>query len=162
MLSIEDVAATFPLRHSGLDPESIVGRSCWVPVQVRDGIRRYAPHTSLPGGNRALEPPDPIPNSAVKRCIADGSAVSRARVGHCQASFKSPVECSTGLFSFPAGSDLIASAHPCARRSVCIPAENCQASFRSPVEFSTGLFLFLANNPWDVVYTAFHGDQKWR
>jgi hypothetical protein len=29
---------------------------------------------SLPGGNRALEPPDPIPNSAVKRCIADGSA----------------------------------------------------------------------------------------
>ena len=29
---------------------------------------------SLPGGNRALAPPDPIPNSAVKRCIADGSA----------------------------------------------------------------------------------------
>jgi hypothetical protein len=27
----------------------------------------------LPGGNRALEPPDPIPNSAVKRSIADGS-----------------------------------------------------------------------------------------
>jgi len=29
-----------------------------------------------------------------------------------------------------AGNDLIVSAHPCASRSVCIPAQNCQASFR--------------------------------
>ena len=28
---------------------------------------------SLPGGNRVLEPPDPIPNSEVKQYIADGS-----------------------------------------------------------------------------------------
>ena len=35
--------------------------------------------------NRALEPPDPIPNSAVKHCIADGSVGSpHVRVGHCQ------------------------------------------------------------------------------
>jgi hypothetical protein len=27
----------------------------------------------LPDDHRALEPPDPIPNSEVKRCIADGS-----------------------------------------------------------------------------------------
>ena len=29
--------------------------------------------TSLPDDNRALVPPDPIPNSEVKRRIADGS-----------------------------------------------------------------------------------------
>ena len=29
--------------------------------------------TGLPDDNRALEPPDPIPNSEVKRRIADGS-----------------------------------------------------------------------------------------
>ena len=29
--------------------------------------------TSLSDDHRALEPPDPIPNSDVKRCIADGS-----------------------------------------------------------------------------------------
>ena len=33
-----------------------------------------------------MEPPDPIPNSAVKRCIADGSVgFPHVRVGHCQA-----------------------------------------------------------------------------
>ena len=43
-------------------------------------------HISLPGGIRALVPPDPIPNSEVKRRIADGSAgFPRVRVGHCQA-----------------------------------------------------------------------------
>jgi hypothetical protein len=30
-------------------------------------------HTPLPDDNRAVEPPDPLPNSAVKRSIADGS-----------------------------------------------------------------------------------------
>ena len=36
--------------------------------------------------HRALEPPDPIPNSAVKRRIADGSVGSpHVRVGHRQA-----------------------------------------------------------------------------
>ena len=40
----------------------------------------------LSGGHRVPEPPDPIPNSEVKRCIADGSAGSpRVRVGHRQA-----------------------------------------------------------------------------
>ena len=35
---------------------------------------------------RALEPPDPIPNSEVKRCIADGSVgLPHVRVGHRQA-----------------------------------------------------------------------------
>ena len=49
-------------------------------------------HTSLPGGKRALEPPDPIPNSEVKRCIADGSVgLPHVRVGHCRASNPKPL-----------------------------------------------------------------------
>jgi hypothetical protein len=45
--------------------------------------------TGLPDDYRALEPPDPIPNSEVKRCIADGSVAFRhVRVGHRQASNK--------------------------------------------------------------------------
>ena len=44
--------------------------------------------TRFPDDNRALEPPDPIPNSVVKRCIADGSvALRHVRVGHCQVLF---------------------------------------------------------------------------
>ena len=44
------------------------------------------PQASLPGDNRALEPPDPIPNSEVKRRIADGSVgIPHVRVGHRQA-----------------------------------------------------------------------------
>jgi hypothetical protein len=56
--------------------------------------------TSLPGGIRALEPPDPISNSEVKRCIADGSVGSpHVRVGHCQAYFKNPCTyCVQGFF----------------------------------------------------------------
>ena len=44
-------------------------------------------YAGLPGDNRALEPPDSIPNSEVKRCIADGSVgLPHVRVGHRQAS----------------------------------------------------------------------------
>ena len=42
--------------------------------------------TSLPGDHRVLEPPDSIPNSEVKRYIADGSVgFPHVRVGHRQA-----------------------------------------------------------------------------
>ena len=42
--------------------------------------------TSLPDDNRVLEPPDPMPNSEVKRHIADGSVgLPHVRVGHRQA-----------------------------------------------------------------------------
>ena len=42
-------------------------------------------HNSFPGDHRALVPPDPIPNSEVKRCIADGSVgFPHVRVGHRQ------------------------------------------------------------------------------
>jgi hypothetical protein len=45
----------------------------------------------LPDDNRELEPPDPMPNSEVKRFIADGSVgFPHVRVGHRQASNEKP------------------------------------------------------------------------
>ena len=42
--------------------------------------------SSLPGGNGELVPPDPIPNSEVKRLIADDSVgFPHVKVGHRQA-----------------------------------------------------------------------------
>jgi hypothetical protein len=64
--------------------------------------------TSLPGGNRTLEPPDPIPNSEVKRCIANDSVgFPHVKVGHCQA-FKSKTSgpSGSGVFYFIVLSDL--------------------------------------------------------
>ena len=47
--------------------------------------------TELLDDHRVLEPPDPIPNSVVKRDIADGSVgLPHVRVGHRQASIQSP------------------------------------------------------------------------
>ena len=38
-----------------------------------------------PGGENAIAPPDPMPNSEVKYCNADGSVgIPHVRVGHCQ------------------------------------------------------------------------------
>ena len=57
---------------------------------------------NLPGGTSAVVPPDPMPNSEVKRRSADGSVGSpHARVGNGQASNKekSPVrKCGAFLF----------------------------------------------------------------
>ena len=52
--------------------------------------------------HRALEPPDPIPNSVVKRCIADGSVgFPHVRVGHRQDSIPEPLSAlQTGVLSF--------------------------------------------------------------
>ena len=51
----------------------------WPDYRARD-------QASLPDDFRALEPPDPIPNSEVKRRIADGSVgFPHVRVGHRQA-----------------------------------------------------------------------------
>ena len=45
------------------------------------------PQPVLSGDHRVLDPPDPIPNSVVKRYIADGSVGSpHVRVGHRQTS----------------------------------------------------------------------------
>ena len=44
---------------------------------------------NLPGGTSAVVPPDPMPNSEVKRRSADGSVGSpHVRVGNCQALIK--------------------------------------------------------------------------
>ena len=59
--------------------------------------------TSLPGGNSKVEPPDPIPNSEVKRFSADGSVgLPHVRVGHCQALILKTPDClwQSGVFSF--------------------------------------------------------------
>src|SRR5690554_6094994 len=47
--------------------------------------------TELLDDHRASEPPDPIANSEVKRCIADGSVgLPHVRVGHRQAPNRKP------------------------------------------------------------------------
>ena len=54
------------------------------------------------GNHSELDPPDPIPNSEVKRFSADGSVGSpHVRVGHCQAFIrrKPRTRCVRGFFS---------------------------------------------------------------
>ena len=54
--------------------------------------------TGFPDGHRAVVPPDPMPNSEVKRSIADGSVGSpHVRVGHCQGLMQS-LRASGGFF----------------------------------------------------------------
>ena len=61
------------------------------------------PPDSLPGDHRALEPPESIPNSEVKQCIADGSVGSpHVRVGHRQALITDPALHPSAGFFLPA------------------------------------------------------------
>ena len=67
-------------------------------------IQGIAPNREIPtellDDHRALEPPDPFPNSEVKRRIADGSEGSpHVRVGHRQAPTAKP-QISNGLGFF--------------------------------------------------------------
>ena len=51
-----------------------------------DGDLTIFIHPFLLGDHSEMEPPDPIPNSEVKRLSADGSVgFPHVRVGHCQA-----------------------------------------------------------------------------
>ena len=54
--------------------------------QREQRIRKLIPkHPIYPGDPEAVARPDPIPNSAVKRCVANGSACRAcARVGRCR------------------------------------------------------------------------------
>ena len=55
-------------------------------------MQKRVDRQNLPGGCSAVVPPDPMPNSEVKRRSADGSVGSpHARVGNCQASNKERV-----------------------------------------------------------------------
>ncbi len=56
---------------------------------------------NLPGGRSAVVPPDPMPNSEVKRRSADGSVGSpHARVGNCQASNKARTRSDDRVFCY--------------------------------------------------------------
>ena len=64
-------------------------------------IQGIAPNREIPtellDDHRALEPPDPIPNSVVKRRIADGSVgLPHVRVGHRQAPITKPPSAKAG------------------------------------------------------------------
>ena len=49
-------------------------------------IKTFTRHQGLLDDNSAVEPPEPIPNSEVKRSSADGSVgLPHVRVGHRQA-----------------------------------------------------------------------------
>lgn len=100
-------------------------------------------HQNLPGGRSAVVPPDPMPNSEVKRRSADGSVGSpHARVGNCQASNRTegPVERPGLLFYLlsvgegspeqdkSAGSGFERCAATARRVAGRTPAINCQAS----------------------------------
>ena len=63
--------------------------------------------TELLGNHSVLDPPDPIPNSEVKRNSADDSVGSpHVKVGHCQAlNFKTPY-LRYGVFFISRGNDL--------------------------------------------------------
>ena len=61
-----------------------------ITYPIRGSVQDDAP-TELLDDHRALEPPDPIPNSEVKRRIADGSVgLPHVRVGHRQAPIQKP------------------------------------------------------------------------
>ncbi len=57
----------------------------YIPIRWNVDRKVNALATEFLDDHRALEPPDPIPNSEVKRCIADGSVgFPHVRVGHRQ------------------------------------------------------------------------------
>ena len=61
---------------------------------------------SFPGGHSELEPPDPIPNSEVKRFSADDSVgPPHVKVGHCQVLIQKSPGCflAAGAFSCRSG-----------------------------------------------------------
>ena len=87
---------------------------------------------SLPGGNGVLEPPESIPNSEVKRYIADDSVGSpHAKVGHCQALIQNPDSVSGRGFSFKkSGSDRRVSAEKGEANSFASSGANGPSSAR--------------------------------
>ena len=119
--------------------------------------------TELLGNHSVLDPPDPIPNSEVKRNCADDSVGSpHEKVGHCQAfNFKTPYH-SYGDYFISWGNDLrrsdkaFASAHG-ARCSQGIRFAHglgpCQALIRKPCSVATGTIFSggKINQPFIVV-----------
>ena len=91
--------------------DSVVSRDATgkeIPADDGGGTAEFAQQTrgylpkagnTLSDDNSELEPPDPIPNSAVKRFSADGSVgFPHVRVGHRQALFLTPGSIEPGVF----------------------------------------------------------------
>ena len=86
--------AVYLLNDPVSRPRAMTGtRNSPLMVDYRQEFAKQTPKVltegrvpSLPDDNSELEPPDPIPNSAVKRLSADGSVgFPHVRVGHRQA-----------------------------------------------------------------------------
>ena len=78
-----------------------VGQGNILTLQISNSvIKIYLDNiTGLLGNNSVLDPPDPIPNSEVKRNSADDSVGSpHVKVGHCQAFIPKPRGLAAGLF----------------------------------------------------------------
>ena len=89
-------------------PTYLLNDSVWSLMKVNDktGNRflAFEVSTLLSDDNSELEPPDPIPNSAVKRFSADGSVgFPHVRVGHRQALFRTPGSNEPGVFLWANG-----------------------------------------------------------
>ncbi len=125
-----------------------------------DAIKNCVQSTkNLPGGTSAVVPPDPMPNSEVKRRSADGSVGSpHARVGNCQTSNKTKgsVERLGLLFYLlfvgeyspeedkSAGSGFERCAATARRVAGRTPAINCQTSNKAKGSIERlGLFAFI-------------------
>ena len=83
------------LKAEGVDGEVDTKPKICESYKPLSRIQGIAPNRDIPtellDDHRALEPPDPIPNSVVKRRIADGSVVlHHVRVGHRQAPIRNP------------------------------------------------------------------------
>ncbi len=76
------------MRSTGPEGVSIrTMRTIFSLIQITVCRLTASDRQNLPGGTSAVVPPDPMPNSEVKRRSADGSVGSpHARVGNCQAS----------------------------------------------------------------------------
>ncbi len=114
---------------------------------------------NLPGGDSAVVPPDPMPNSEVKRRSADGSVGSpHARVGNCQASYKEPPVNAGGflLWGREAGVTGWRSGQAAARWGgftvragpvLCSPPRSVARLRCGPVAFSLQGLLFISLSP---------------
>ncbi len=91
------------------------------------------------GDHRELEPPDPLPNSEVKRLIADGSVgLPHVRVGHRQALNTKPQPLGWG-FLLPVGNALshgfpcgVGFSRECAKQRVLLCTEKMGEALPNP------------------------------
>ena len=84
---MKEITECFYLAREREDRQ-LIYHLIWNPeTAVLTHVRLKPIQASLPGDHRDMEPPDPIPNSVVKRALADGSVgFAHVRVGHRQAS----------------------------------------------------------------------------